>query len=92
MARKLLLNGLHFRVGKRNRINIWEDPGVPNNPSFKPSPMLEEVCQELGMVNSLRHPDRSWNLEKLQHLFDPIMARNICKISPTNLNMKDKII
>lgn len=54
LSRKLIINGLCYRVGKRNKLNNWEDPWIPNNPRFKPIPSSEEATLKHGMVNSLR--------------------------------------
>lgn len=92
MSRKLLDNGLYYRIGKVDRINIWENPWVPNNPKFRPIPSSDDSMREYGMVNSLRLPDGSWNLEKINHLFDRESAKSISKIPISNVDLEDKLI
>nr|XP_048336943.1 uncharacterized protein LOC107411956 [Ziziphus jujuba var. spinosa] len=49
-ARNLLSNGLCYRAGKGNQINIWEDPWIPLNPLFKPIPSHDSATNEWGMI------------------------------------------
>lgn len=41
---------LCFKVGKRNMINIWEDPWIPNNLNFIPIPKSVETAMNISMV------------------------------------------
>lgn len=91
LSRKLIENGLCYRVGKRDRTSIWEDPWVPYDPSFKPSPSTEGVI-DCGIVESLWLPNGEWNVRKLQLIFDSNTATNISRIPTTNRNLDDKLV
>nr|XP_048332855.1 uncharacterized protein LOC125423238 [Ziziphus jujuba var. spinosa] len=92
MTRKILKKGLCYRVGTGNSIDYWEDPWVPNNPQFKPTPLHEETRNKLGTVSSLMSSTGRWNLEKIQRLFDRETVNNILKIPIATSPLEDKTI
>nr|XP_048321736.1 uncharacterized protein LOC125419569 [Ziziphus jujuba var. spinosa] len=76
-TRNAISKGLCYRVGKANSINYWENLWIPNDPNFRPivKEGLENV--RLGMMESLRLTDGSWNQTPLMGLFDEVTSRNI---------------
>ncbi|XP_048324699.2 uncharacterized protein LOC125421031 [Ziziphus jujuba] len=90
-SRKLLSNGLCFRVGKVDKINFWEDSWIPNNPNFKPQQLSEANRTKFGMDDSLKCLNGDWNTLKLQNLFVEETVKSISKISSFN-HLEDKLI
>lgn len=54
-TRKILKQGLCFKVGRGNNINYWKDPWLPDLSGFKPIPRIENMVLRQGMVNQLKN-------------------------------------
>lgn len=72
------MKGLCYRVGQGNKINIWEDPWIPDSSDFKPSPINEGMLLRQGMVQSLKNEFGEWNITLLNELFNRQSIKNIC--------------
>lgn len=92
ILRPILAKGLCFRVGKGSSVNFWEDLWIPNNPNFKPTPNPNSNINSCGMVDSLRLENGSWNLHRLNLLFDRDTVSNIKKMFWAKESMEDELI
>lgn len=88
-GRDLLSKGLRYRIGNGKNTNIFKDPWLPKETTFKP------ICINRDMyemkVEEYISESGGWNLDKLNRAvidFDINTIKNI----PTNMNLNDKII
>lgn len=88
IIKKILL----WRIGHDDSINYWEEPWIPLNPLFLPTPKSSSCLENCGMVNSLFVSVGRWNEDLLEELFDDNSIKNIKKIPWFGGDSKDTAI
>ena len=67
----MLSQGTYKLIGSREDILVWEDPWIPDSPSFRPSPRVPTETQQCITVAKLMVQDKlAWDESILQSLFD----------------------
>nr|XP_048330728.1 uncharacterized protein LOC107407973 [Ziziphus jujuba var. spinosa] len=89
--RKLLAEGLCFKIGKGYLVDIWEDSCIPNTPSFLSNPKIQP-CESFGMVSSLKLENGKWDEDRLHSMFDQDSIAHIKEIFWATNNQEDKLI
>lgn len=84
-----MAKGIRFRLGKGNNFNMFKDPWIPKELSFKPVCIDRSVWDE--KVCDFISPSGVWNISKLNNsvLIDDI---DIIRKIHFNPNLDDKLI
>ena len=76
------MEGLRWRVGDGERINVWRDPWLPSEfPSFVTSQVASGL-ENMKVADLIKPGTNEWNSELLQQLF---LARDISMIESISL-------
>lgn len=72
-------------MGKK--LNLWKDPWIPSLPRFKPvaNPSLFSIS-DIKLSHLIHSHSSSWNIKKLNKLFDPLTVNNVLKIHLSSLS------
>ena len=90
-TRKILEKGACFLVGDGNSILVWEDPWIPQCPSFLPSPDPSTNSKSSLVVSQLLSHDKScWDAEKLKSMFNMDTVKAIQSIPIASRAIVDK--
>ncbi|KAK0606918.1 hypothetical protein LWI29_006286 [Acer saccharum] len=77
-GKKLLLEGLRWRVGNGTGIKVFSDPWIPRPSSFKPiSSNIDSDLRVSDLIDAERH---CWDIQKLDSIFLPIDKEVILSI------------
>jgi hypothetical protein len=80
-SKKLLKEGLIWRVGDGTQIKIWEDPWIPQ-PRAHPARSPINILDSQATVSELLDVDTNWwNMALVKDIFDEEEARMICGLS-----------
>ncbi len=75
-VKDLLSMGAYCGVGLGNDILVWEDPWVPDLPSFKPQPKDSQTLRQSLVVSQLMNQDKSWwDVVVLKNLFEEVSVQ-----------------
>ena len=90
-ARSLLSHGACKLIGSGEDILVWEDPWIPDSPSFRSSPRVPTETQQCITVAQLMVQDKSaWDESILQSLFDDSTIAAIQNIPRWSKDQNDK--
>lgn len=89
-ARKLLGNGLRWRVGNGAHIRIWEDPWLPKPTTFKPRALNGR--QYTKVKELLIGDGGEWNVKVLQQVFQNDDVEIIRKMPVSGMGCEDRRI
>uniref|UniRef100_A0A2N9F3J3 RNase H type-1 domain-containing protein n=1 Tax=Fagus sylvatica TaxID=28930 RepID=A0A2N9F3J3_FAGSY len=73
-----------------SKLVCWEDPWIPDRPDFKPCPSAQGINSSLVVSQLMTHSKTSWDINKLQELFDQESIEAILKIPLWKKNEPDK--
>ncbi|KAG2679677.1 hypothetical protein I3760_11G062000 [Carya illinoinensis] len=81
-TKDLLSKDRCFQILNGQLVNIWRDPWIPTLKTFKPTPIMDmDTIHPLIKVSDLiQNNPKSWDIRKLQSLFDQPSIREILKI------------
>ncbi|KAG2717649.1 hypothetical protein I3760_03G186200 [Carya illinoinensis] len=81
-TKDLLSKGRCFQISNGQLVNIWRDPWIPTLKTFKPTPIMDmDTIHPLIKASDLiQNSLKSWDIKKLQSLFDQPSIREILKI------------
>ena len=89
----LINNGACFLVGDGESIDVWKEPWVPWLHNFTPKPKYPSmILSPLKVADLIDNNSRSWNLRRIQELFDAESAEAISKIKIPATPIDDKLI
>ncbi|KAH1072683.1 hypothetical protein J1N35_025011 [Gossypium stocksii] len=90
-AWELLVEGLVWRVGSGDRINIWNDYWLPGKESNRIS--VQKILPNWSTVNQLIKPDsNTWDSELIHQLFDETTAKRILSIPISGATVDDMLV
>ena len=90
MAAKSVLDSvLRWRVGTRNKIQIWQDRWLPTPPSFKVVTPYSTMSTMATVDNLIDPITRSWHVSMIDHVFLPHEAEVIKSIPLSNRAVQD---
>ncbi|KAH1084030.1 hypothetical protein J1N35_023791 [Gossypium stocksii] len=90
-VRKLLAEGLVWRVGNGSRINLWNDPWLPGRENNRLS--VQRILPNWTYVNQLIDAETNiWNNELIHNLVDEDTASRIISIPLSGANDVDMIV
>jgi hypothetical protein len=72
---------------------VWEDPWIPDLPSFKPQPKDSQTLRQSLVVSQLMNQDKSlWDVEVLKNLFEEVSVQAILDIPRWSTDHPDRWI
>jgi hypothetical protein len=88
-SKKLLREGLIWRVGNGSLIKIWEDPWIPR-PRAHPASSLVTILDNHSTISELLDVNTNWwNTNLVQEIFNQEEPRLICSLSACPRNGSD---
>lgn len=92
-SRDFIRKGSCFKLGHGWSINPWSDPWIPWMEGRSPKPKDGANLEGTNRVaNLLNLHDFSWNMYKLQSLFEDPIIEEICKIEINPGFREDKLL
>jgi hypothetical protein len=88
--KNILTKGVYKLVEDGDYILVWEDPWIPDKLDFKPCPSAQGINSSLVVSQLMTHSKTSWDINKLQELFDQESIEAILKITLWKKNEPDK--
>ncbi|KAA3467739.1 reverse transcriptase [Gossypium australe] len=90
-ARELIEDGLLWRIGRGDRVNIWNAPWLPGRENIRLSG--QDIRIRWTTVDQLMQPDSAtWNDELLCNLFDEDTTSRIRSIPIAGNNLEDTLV
>jgi hypothetical protein len=79
-----------YAIGDGKSVNIWSDPGIPSMQGFKPAtnPSLNTLPHNKN-ANLISTHNRSWEMDKLNMLFDADSVSHIQKLNLSQFATQD---
>ena len=91
--KKLMLKGVCFLVGNGKSIDAWKDLWIPWLEGYKPTQKDESIlAHPMSVASLINLESRSWNMERLEELFDTQSVLAITKNVIPVIPQQDKII
>ncbi|KAK5839304.1 hypothetical protein PVK06_008080 [Gossypium arboreum] len=90
-ARELMAEGLVWRVGSGDRINIWNDPWLPGKESNRIS--VQKILPNWSTVNQLiKSETNTWDKELIHNLVDEAITKRILSIPIFGANVENMLV
>ncbi|KAA3449628.1 reverse transcriptase [Gossypium australe] len=90
-VRDLIEEGMVWRIGNGECVNIWNDPWLPGREKNKISG--HEIRVQWTSISNLMHPDsNTWNADLIRRLVDDDTARQILSIPLSGGNLLDTVV
>ncbi|KAF5449709.1 hypothetical protein F2P56_030126 [Juglans regia] len=91
-ARKVLEEGLIWRIGNREGVSLWRDKWIPQPTTFKVQTPLDQRHAHWKVSNLIDEHSKTWNLSVLRSICTEEDISNICKIPISWCGNPDKLI
>ena len=92
MARSVITSGIRWRIGNGERINMWKDPWIKDNLSFKPTTLVTDGMVDLKVSTLWSHEMHCWNEGLLKELLNDQVVKAISKMLLPYTTTVDKLI
>jgi hypothetical protein len=90
-SKKLLQEGLVWRVGDGSMIRIWEDPWLPEPRPYPPRLPINILDNQAKVSKLLDLDTNWWNTELVKEIFNEEEARMICNMRVSSRSGKDSL-
>ncbi|XP_022159001.1 uncharacterized protein LOC111025446 [Momordica charantia] len=88
---ELLKDGLRWRIGNGENVNVYRDNWVPNQPSLKIL-SARRLPIESTVHSLINHDLAIWKVDEIEAAFSPDEAKGILSIPLGSRNRRDKLI
>ena len=92
MAKSVIASGIRRRIGNRERINMWKDLWIKDNPNFKPTTQVIDIMEDLKVATLWSHEMHCWNEDLLKELLNDQDVKAISNMLLPYTTTIDKLI